>query len=215
MWKKIISTKYLAVSDVTSFFLYHIICFIKTGCFFHVICFFRTGCFFYHLHLWYFVAFFSLHSIRCFSHTIVTNVAYTYYNVVKKLTEEKLSQMSIRKNWWAKLDQKKKTDEHKQIGRKTWDEQNRDECLFDIRWADFQADGQLQLLCRTCCCCLADGVFSLERLKSSMLLGLYCFLSLRWKSSPDSAWKFCVDFSQSVSFVSAHVSKSFVYFSTD
>ena len=95
----------------------------------------------------YFVAFFSLHSIRCFSHTIVTNVAYAQYNIVKKLTEEKLSQMSIRKNRWAKLDQKKKIDEHKQIGRKTWDEQNRDECFFDIRWADFQADGQLQLLC--------------------------------------------------------------------
>ena len=100
----------------------------------------------------YFVAFFSLHSIRCFSHTIVTNVAYAQYNIVKKLTEEKLSQMSIRKNRWAKLDQKKKIDEHKQIGRKTWDEQNRDECLFDIRWADFQADEQLQLLCPTGSC---------------------------------------------------------------
>ena len=63
----------------------------------------------------YFVAFFSLHSIRCYSHTIVTNVAYAQYNIVKKLTEEKLSQMSIRKNkaWseeknrWAQTDWQK------------------------------------------------------------------------------------------------------------
>ena len=29
------------------FSLFHLICFLKTGCFFHVICFLRTGCFFH------------------------------------------------------------------------------------------------------------------------------------------------------------------------
>ena len=29
------------------FSLFHLICFLKTGCFFHLICFLRTGCFFH------------------------------------------------------------------------------------------------------------------------------------------------------------------------
>ena len=29
------------------FSLFHVICFLKAGCFFHVICFLRTGCFFH------------------------------------------------------------------------------------------------------------------------------------------------------------------------
>ena len=29
------------------FSLFHLICFLKTGCFFHIICFLRTGCFFH------------------------------------------------------------------------------------------------------------------------------------------------------------------------
>ena len=63
------------------------------------------------------------------------------------------------------------------------------------------------------CWVVVDGIFSLERRKSSMLLILFSFFEV--KIRPHSAWKFCVDFSQSVSSVSVHVSKTFVSFSTD
>ena len=63
------------------------------------------------------------------------------------------------------------------------------------------------------CWVVVDGIFSLERRKSSMLLILFSFFEV--KIRPHSAWKFCVDFSQSASSVSVHVSKTFVSFSTD
>ena len=56
----------------------------------------------------------------------------------------------------------------------------------------------------------AEAIFSLETLRPSMLLIMFSFFEV--KIPPDSAWKFCVDFVQSVSSVSVTVSKSFVSF---
>ena len=40
------ATKYRFSGCYFFFSLFHLICFLKAGCFFHVICFLRTGCFF-------------------------------------------------------------------------------------------------------------------------------------------------------------------------
>ena len=60
------------------------------------------------------------------------------------------------------------------------------------------------------CKVVAEWIFSLETLKSSTLFILFSFFEV--KIPPDSAWNFCVDFEQSVSFVSVNISKSFSSF---
>ena len=62
------------------FSLFHLICFLKTGCFFHVICFLRTGCFF---HVICFIktgcfkcCLFWLLSILCFVYIVASSVEY-------------------------------------------------------------------------------------------------------------------------------------------
>jgi len=59
------------------------------------------------------------------------------------------------------------------------------------------------------CEVVAAEIFSLERLKSSILLTLFSLFEV--KVRPDSACIFCVEFSRSISSVSVNVSKSFCF----